>query len=96
LHYQFNSINYEQPTTISPEGKTHPQQSIQNQQLMAIETMTTGEACRAIHEDIDRLLKSIPPMVLELDTPLGGADVGCLIANIHECAERILELNPAR
>ncbi len=60
---------------------------------MAIETMTTGEACRAIHEDIDRLLKSIPPMVLELDTPLGGADVGCLIANIHECAERILELN---
>jgi hypothetical protein len=92
LHYQFNSINYEQPITISPEGKPHPQQRIQNQQLMAIEIMNPYEACLAIQEDVRCLFRAIPRRVLDLDSDLNGADVGCLLTNIDECAQRIIEV----
>jgi hypothetical protein len=59
---------------------------------MAIEIMNPYEACLAIQEDVDRLFKAIPRRVLDLDTDLNGADVGCLLTNILECAERIIEV----
>ena len=54
--------------------------------------MNPYEACLAIQEDVNRLFKAIPRRVLELDTDLNGADVGCLLTNILECAERIIEV----
>jgi hypothetical protein len=54
--------------------------------------MNPYEACLAIQEDVDRLFKAIPRRVLDLDTDLNGADVGCLLTNILECAERIIEV----
>ena len=59
---------------------------------MAIEIMNPYEACLAIQEDVDRLFKAIPRRVLDLATALNGADVGCLLTNILECAERIIEV----
>jgi len=59
---------------------------------MAIEIMNPYEACLAIQEDVRRLFKAIPKRIQDLDTDLDGADVGCLLANIDECAERIIEV----
>jgi len=59
---------------------------------MAIEIMNPYEACLAIQEDVRRLLQAIPQRDQDLDTDLNGADVGCLLANIYECAERIIEV----
>jgi len=59
---------------------------------MAIEIMNPYEASLAIQEDVRRLLQAIPKRVQDLDTDLNGADVGCLLANIYECAERIIEV----
>ena len=59
---------------------------------MAIEIMNPYEACLAIQEDVRRLLQAIPKRIQDLDTDLSGADVGCLLANIDECAERIIEV----
>ena len=59
---------------------------------MAIEIMNPYEACLAIQEDVRRLLRAIPQRIQDLDTDLNGADVGCLLANIDECAERIIEV----
>lgn len=59
---------------------------------MAIEIMNPYEACLSIQEDVHRLVRAIPKRIQDLDTDLNGADVGCLLANIHECAERIIEV----
>ena len=54
--------------------------------------MNPYEACLAIQQDVRRLLQAIPKHIQDLDTELNGADVGCLLSNIDECAERIIEV----